>query len=473
MLERKFRVTAKYDFTTNLQPVVVLAVGLAFCLGVAYRWAPLNGSGGFHWLGWTHSGWAWHNLGIFRTAALLFAPFALIGWVLWRIEKDISPTYPWLLLGLLALSNFLMQALGMLVDHRGIRLVREIVASPRATSYFTDAMGIQRPLEWLGHFQNAALALHSKTHPPGPILFYYLFFKLLGPSMGALVGGCAVGLMASAGVLVIYTLAGLWTSDQRTRLIASAFYALLPALTVFFPEFDQAYPILSMLLILFWVRAVRASPEVSRYMFYLGVVLFVATFFAYNLLMVGIFMAYYGLYWLWCEKWTWSAQATFLRTSGIALGVYAGLHAVLWLVCGYNPLACFRHAISNQATLAAHMNRPYVPFVVLDPYDFFMGAGIIALPILLLHLYRILRQLDAQRTDVALTLIGLGTILTVDLSGLLRGETARVWLFLQPLLVVPVALELSRLSRPWRLSLFTVQWLIVVCLKARMSFVSP
>jgi hypothetical protein len=453
---------------TKLQASAVLAVGLAFCLGVIYHWGFLNG---FTRL--THYEWAWGELGILKTAALLFAPFAVIVWVLWRIETEKSPTYPWLLLGLLALSNFLLQALGILADPRGIQLVREIVASPKATSYFTDAMTIQRPLEWLAHFHNAVLSLHSATHPPGPVLFYYLFFKLLGPSAGALIGGCAVGLLGSVGVLVIYRFIELWTSDQRVRLTASAFYALLPALTVFFPEFDQVYPILSMLLMLFWVRAVNNAAEASKYAFYTGAVLFVATFFAYNLLLLGAFMAYYGLYWLWREKWNWPAGALFLRTSGIALGVCTGLHLVLWLASGYNPIASFRHALSTQARFASDMKRPYAIFAMLDPYDFFLGAGIIALPILVLHLQRLLKRFDAKRTDTALTLLGLGTILTVDLSGLLRGEVARVWLFLQPLVVVPVAGELSRLSWPWKLSLFALQWWILVCLKAKMSFVNP
>jgi len=60
---------------------------------------------------------------------------------------------------------------------------------------------------------------------------------------------------------------------------------------------------------------------------------------------------------------------------------------------------------------------------------------------------------------------------TVDLSGLLRAESARTWLFLQPLLNVPTALELSRANLPWRLSIFAIQWWIVVCLKAKMTFI--
>ena len=150
-----------------------------------------------------------------------------------------------------------------------------------------------------------------------------------------------------------------------------------------------------------------------------------------------------------------------------------GLYAVLWLVGGYDPIASFRHAMANQVILAQETVRPYAPFAMLDPLDFLLGAGVIAAPILCWHLRRVRAAWTVHQMPTALTLIGLATILTIDLSGVLRGETARVWLFLQPLVVVPVALELSTLSRPWKLSLFALQWWILVCLKAEMIFVNP
>jgi hypothetical protein len=443
---------------TKFQAWLILAIGLVFALGVAREWDPLNG-----YPPWTYWIWPWRYLNLLNTAALMLGPFLLIGGVLWRAEKNASSTFPWLALALLALSNYLLQVLGTLADPPGLQRVQAIVASMGATSYFGDAMNIQHPLEWLAHFQDAKLGLHSMTHPPGPILFYYAFFKLFGPTDGAMVGGCVVGLLGSAGVAVMYMFAGLWTSDRRIRLTASAFYALLPALTVLFPEFDQAYPILSMLLIFFWVTALRSAPEGWRQASYAGVVLFVATFFAYNLLSAGIFLLYFGLYWLWRQHWVRSAWATLLSTSAIFLGVCAALYAALFLGSGFRPVASFQHAMSNQALLEW---RPYYPVALLDPYDFFLGAGILVVPILWFHV-------RANRNDRGLTLIGLATILTISLSGVLRGETARVWLFLQPLLVVPVAMELSRYSRPWRLSIFALQWWIVVCLKARMYFVNP
>ena len=112
------------------------------------------------------------------------------------------------------------------------------------------------------------------------------------------------------------------------------------------------------------------------------------------------------------------------------------------------------------------LNRPYAAAALVDPYDFFLGAGMMALLLLILHLRRYER-------DRALTLIAVATILTVDLTGFLRGETARLWLFCQPLLVVPVALELSSYRWRWRMAIFAVQWWVLVCLKARMFFVGP
>jgi len=219
-----------------------------------------------------------------------------------------------------------------------------------------------------------------------------------------------------------------------------------------------------------WVRSLDGSLAQSAC---LGVVLFVATFFAYNLLATGAFLAYYGLYYVWRKAGTWLAWASLLRSAATAVSVCAVLYLTLWFASGYNAPASFVHAMASQASTSAALSRPYATLVLSDPYDFSLGAGIIAVPLMFLHLKGMLTQFKADRTDAALTLIGLATILTVDVSGLLRGETARVWLFLQPFLVVPVAIEISRFSWPWRLSIFAMQWWLVVCIKAKMSFVEP
>ena len=452
---------------TKGQTCIVLAVGLAFGLAVVFRWGHVNG---FPQI--TNHEWVWRNLGNLNVARLLLLPGILIGWVLWRIEKGAGKSRPWGLLALLAISNFLLQTLGMLADFGGIERVRNIVLSPLATSYFQDALNIQNVREWLSHFHETALGLHSSTHPPGPILLYYAFAKLFGPSTGALLGGCAVGLLGSAGVLMLYKFAGLWTSDPKKRLIACAFYALCPALIVFFPEFDQAYPILSMFMMFCWVKAL-AIGESPTAALALGAATFVATFFAYNLLAVGGFFFYYGLWWLWRQAWTTEARTTLIRSAGIAIGTCCGLYLILSIATGYNPPAAFLRGLTNQASLESQLPRPYAIYALFDLYDFSLGAGMMVLPLLWFYLRSLLGQFKTGRVDIALTLAGLLTILTVDLSGLLRGETARVWLFLQPLVAIPAALALSTIPWPWRFSIIAVQWWILVCMKTKMYFVSP
>lgn len=458
-------VVTEYPSLSNFEGALVLMTGAMFILGVIFEYTPLNGSARL-----TRWEWPWRNdIGILHAAVFLLLPFVCIGQVLRRAERqrDLRLSID---LGILALGNFLLQIMGMLAEPRGIRQIQQIVLSLNASSYFYDATRIGNLAGWLRYFDRVPLGLHYSTHPPGPILFYYLFFRLFGSPAGALIGGVVVGGLGSLGVLVTYEFAGLWTENRRTRVIASAFYALLPALIVFFPQMDQAYPMLAMLLILYWCRSLESRQGFSWDAVYLGATLSVAFFFAYNLATIGAFLAYYGLYWLWRQGWIRASLFTLLRNSGIAAGSCALVYSVLWLATGYNPIAAFRTALSYQALFQAMLHRTSPLFVLLDPYDFFFGAGILALPLLVFQLCRVVPNFDPTRQDVALTLIGLATILTVDLTGLLRGETARVWLFLQPLVIVPVALELSRFRWHWRLAIFWMQWLIVACLKAKMFF---
>ena len=59
----------------------------------------------------------------------------------------------------------------------------------------------------------------------------------------------------------------------------------------------------------------------------------------------------------------------------------------------------------------------------------------------------------------------------VDLTGLLRGETARVWLFLQPLVIPLVGVELGAWRGPWRYYAWAVMLLILAVMRSRLNFI--
>ncbi|MET0231592.1 MAG: hypothetical protein ABW186_11730 [Rhodanobacteraceae bacterium] len=440
---------------------IVLAIGLAFAFGVYLKTPGLNGT--WYWA------WPYRDLGIARVLALLVLPMVPFVLALREIERrQAARSLAWPI-ALLMLTSFGLQLLGMLCRPEGLEHLRAIVMSPIATSYFTDALKIDDLGTWLANFHTATLAKHSATHPPGPILYYWFWLQLFSAPTAALVGGVALGALATLAIPVLYQFAGLWTDDRRARLVACAYYALVPAIVVFFPEFDQIYPIFAMLAVVAWVRALRGSPAAA---IAFGVVLFVETFFAYNLLAAGAFLAMYAAYFLWRERGVASAWRALIVASSIGVAVFGVCNAIAWL-CGFDPVRTFVHALAMQKLDAATVIRPWTSTVLLDPYDFLLGAGILAGPLILMHVARIAKSFAAAREEFALSIMALATILVVDVSGLLRGETARLWLFLQPFAIVPASRELLRFDARGRALFFAVQWLIVAVMVCRMTFVEP
>ncbi len=436
---------------------LVLAAGGLFAAGILLRIDFLNGS--WYWK------WPWRDLGLLRSAAFLAIP--LIPFAVAVRRFGAAPRIP---LALLMVASLSFQIQGLLCHPGGFAHLKAVVASPVVTSYFSDALKIVGFIPWMEGFHGATLELHSSTHPPGPILFYYFWIKLLGPDAGAIAGGTAVGVLATLGIPALYSFAGLWSEERLPKLLACALYALLPALTVFFPGFDPVYPVFSMVMITAWVKALRGS---SKHAFILAVALFLGTFFAYNLLTVGTFLALYAGYVLYRGRWAASSWRLVGRNAAVALSGAAALYLLLWAATGYNPVLAFLQALRVQGALAAKVDRPWFPCALLDPYDFFLGSGMVVVPLLFCFLRRSFEELDAGREDLVLSLLALASILTVDLSGLLRAETARVWLFLQPLVIVPAARELARFDARGRAAVFGVQWLVLVALKCSLSFIDP
>lgn len=439
--------------------LLVLIAGGAFALGLLLGIDGFNGPWYWRWP-WRQPASAWP---ILLLAIPLPAIMAALRKPVLESRRDLRGR--WLLL---VVASFALQMFGMLSYPESIDRLHALVASPVATSYFTDAAKIDDLSHWLRHFHTAQLELHSSTHPPGPIVFYYAWLKLLGPVHGALGGAMAIGLWAAFGVFAMWSFAGLWTERVDERLTACALYTLLPALIVFFPEFDQVYPIFAMLMALAWVRALQGVRGAA---IGLAVVLFLASLFAYNLLALGAFMAIHAVWFAVEHRGSREAIGRLCTAAGVALAGFAALHGLTWLATGYDPIRSFEHALAVQAQHAALLDRPWVGCVVFDLYDFLLGSGMIAAPLILVFLLG--RGIDERSHAVALTWIGLATILVVDLSGLLRAETARVWLFLQPFVIVPAAIALSRFGTHERQAIVLMQWFIAAVLASRLSFISP
>jgi hypothetical protein len=439
--------------------VAVLLVGIAFALGVVLRIDAISGPSYWHR--------RWHDLDLPRTFALLAIALPAVFAALREGAPDDASVRARLLL--LMLASFALQVLGMLSDPDGFTRLQAIVLSPVATSYLTDALKITDPGTWLAGFHAARLELHSSTHPPGPILFYYGVREMVGEANTPIIGALAIGATSTLGVPVMWWFSRLWTNLREPRLLACALYALLPALAAFLPEFDQVYPLFAMLIVLGWVNALHGS---RGHVALFAAALFGATMFAWNLLAIGVFVVLYSTYFLSRRHCARTALRTLAVTAALGLGGAVVGYLILWSMTGYDPLRSFIHALDEQAARALP-DRPWLSCVVFDLYDFLLGSGMLMAPLFYLFLRHARSRLGCDATARALGWIGLATILLIDVSGLLRAETARVWLFLQPFLVVPAALALSGFGRHARLAVLALQWSIVAALIGRVAFIAP
>jgi hypothetical protein len=234
-------------------------------------------------------------------------------------------------------------------------------------------------------------------------------------------------------------------------------YCLCPALIGFFPEFDQVYPIVAMFMMLTWDHALRQP----RHGVWLGLTLFVASFMAYNLITFGAFMAPYTVWWLHRRSWQRQDLVRCASAAMIALATTLAVHLLLWAATSYHAIDSFRSALHAQAYFSRYNRRPYEAVIFSDPVDFFLGGGMITLPLMLLYL-----RGQPDSTARSLTLLALLALAIVNFSGLLRCETARVWLFLQPLAAVPAGLELARWQdkdRALALALLALIMIVVRC----------
>jgi len=445
---------------TRTQFLSTAAVGLVFVVGVLLGISFLNGP--WYWK------WGWRDLGLSRVLLLHALPFGLLAGAFWRIQKFREEDSPLSILVLLFAVGVALQIAGAGSEPGGTGRIRAIVESPGVTSYFTDALRMSRQPGWLSRFhEDSELKLHSSTHPPGPILYYLLFIRLFGDS-AAVVGGLALGVLVWFALPALYLCGGLWGLSARHRLTACALYCLLPAMSVFLPEFDMVYPVFTLLLIGCWARALGGSAS-SGVAF--GGVLFLSTLFAYNLLTLGAFLAGYFAFSL--ATIAREARPRLLFGAEVAALSFLGFHVLFAVATGYDAVASFRHATSTQSALAASYDRYYWPCVLFDLYDFALGAGFLVAPLMLYYGESFLEEFEWSRTDLVVGGLSLATILVTDFSGLLRAETARVWIFLQPLWILPAVTRIVRMSVREQGFLLALQSLILVVLRTRMGFLNP
>lgn len=441
--------------------LLVLASAALTVLALLWRAEPLRDLLCFEW--------PWRDLPLARATAALLPGLGLQAagfFVLYRSRGEIAPR---LAVVLFAASCLCLQVGTVATAPQGLRAVALRVESLSVTGYFTDAARIERLDEFVRGFSRQQLDQHSSTHPPGPILYYWCWLRGLGPERAAALGGWVLAALTAGVVPLIFLVARIWTKEARERATAAALWSMLPSVVAFTPEFDLVYPALTVWMLVAWQRVLAQKLAAAAP---LGVALATSLFFAWNFLALGLFFCASTLLRLPAR----GERGRYLRHVSvalmIALGTTAAIYTGIWLAFGYDPVASFLRAMDAQRTLVRQGAICSGSESILGaPWDLVLGLGAVVPGLWIGSAIGAARRLRTGDRGAAWTLGGAIALASLLLLGHLPQEISRVWMFLQPLVVVPAAIALSRRSPGQRGALLLAHVANLIAVVARIEFI--
>jgi hypothetical protein len=350
------------------------------------------------------------------------------------------------------------------------------ILSPNATTYFGVSLEVSNAAEWVADYAAAlpALPYHAATHPPGFVLFFLAIRRataaVIGPpspqlaelaqsysdlfglglapadAAAAVVSALAIALIGALGLLPLYFLS-CRLAGPRMAICAACLAGSMPGLLLLSASPDLV------------VCTLAIATLSTAYAAWRGKTIWIGLL-AGALAGIGLFFSLaFGLVVAWLVMWAFvgvcraaHAGRYFRRVLLWGMAAAAGL-VILYLglavLLGYRPIEVAKQALSMHRTIAATESvRTYWKWVLLNPLECAIFAG---LPLTVAALWS-WRALGDERLARLRTFVvsWLAILVLLDLSGTVRGEVGRIWLFLLwPASLATAAWSTSRAGREY------------------------
>lgn len=448
----------------------LLVAAVTFCFLLATNWLPalrgvvpfLPGNAGWEWL-YRLPRWLW--------LIPIIAVLALYGWGAQRLLHD-PARFPCKLLAWAYVATVLFPLLLTQLEGEPLSVFTHRILSKVMGAYPTVATRIEDLGDTLRQWPTFTADYQATANvpaggavldPPGLTVLYYGVQQgfAQNPALAAMFAGpirapvCQnfdllrwtdaqlasawvqwwMPLWAALVIAPLYALSRRLFGESAARW-AVLLYPLVPGLMHFAPRFNTFYPLITVVMLLLLWRGVARQRSYPWQIFAAGFVLSGGMFFNLSLVPLGLLAGLYILVEGWAGKRSVFVIARQLAWFGAGA---ASIWAVYGALSGVLPWTVISAGMGRHL----QMNRPYLPWLLMHPYDMFLFVG---LPIAVLAVWQMARQSirmarlrglgDAEQR---LTVISAVTLILLVLSGTARGETGRVWLFLAPLWVMLAA----------------------------------
>jgi hypothetical protein len=454
---------------TTLRLRIVLAVAAFFFVCVFFHLLSVNSDYYYTWK-WRSS----PSQVVYPIMLLLALPFVAAQLIYLR--------QPRLALTVVTISAFALMIGGALSqnDPPTFSRISDVIASRWSTGYFATAVKFvhrQMPLhEILRRYPDLLdeFYLHPRQKPPGLLLFEMAIVHVFGDgNSAATISGLLIGIVASLSVVATYFFIAVYTEDRNAAFFGASFWALCPSLLLFFPDSDPTYPIFTAGLAVLWALALKRDNWIYAAGF--GALYALATFVTHLVGVLPIFFLAYTIVRARTDpNFRWPMAFKHL---GIAIIFLCLPYILLWSTTGFNPIATLRACAHQNAILweklikYEHYPVHSLPWTFLtDLYDFALGSGWISFILVAYYFCSAIKNEFPPVAQVALASVS--QFLVIALFGILQTESARIWIFMYPMLMLPIGLELSTWYPKDRLAVYVALLLLVTAMCQSMEFVS-
>ena len=287
----------------------------------------------------------------------------------------------------------------------------------------------------------STLSGHAQTHPPGGILFLWIISKLFGYNLLA----ASLGSIAFTGLTVIpiYRLAKELCGKSVGR-YTLALFLITPNFVMFTgTSMDgpfSVFPILSLYLFYEGICSDRAR----LYGFLTGISLSCGMLMTYSTVFIGLFFSVVMLLTLIVDRRRFRRTLTLLLITGVT---FSAFYLLMFLLTRFNLLEALQVSIrKDREALGTGYETLglYLHLSVGNLSAFLIGIGI---PMTTVWLRQIVRTIRDARGGKPIDIYVIGyliSLLAIAFSALFTMEVERIWIFMAPFVLVPVAKYISQ-----------------------------
>lgn len=287
----------------------------------------------------------------------------------------------------------------------------------------------------------STLSGHAQTHPPGGVLFLWIVSKLFGYNLLAASLGSVF--FTSLTVIPIYLLAKELYGESIGR-YALALFLVTPNFVMFTgTSMDGPFSVFPILSLYLFYKGIF-SERVILYGFLTGISLGCGMLMTYSTVFIGLFFSVAMLLTLIVDRGKFRRRLTLLLIAGV---IFTAFYLLIFLFTGFNLIEALQASIrKDRARLGTGYETIglYLHLSVGNLFAFLIGVGI---PITTVWLRQVVRTIRDKRRGEPIDIYIVGyliSLLVIAFSTLFTMEVERIWIFMAPFIVIPVAKYLSQ-----------------------------